>query len=145
MVATKTSTMTINDIDSGNRYNSYCRCRSPSISSYFFIIVAFIHLLESPNGALGNSARRRKQRIAEKQYRKLKEGCQSVDICGPPAGENMNCIFECISSACFEEIYAPEPLEDGEIDLKRERLFVKCTKRLEYEKFKRKRMKDLPQ
>ena len=38
----------------------------------------------------------------------------------------MNCIFQCSSPACYEKIYAPNPLEDGEVDLDRARQFEEC-------------------
>jgi hypothetical protein len=30
--------------------------------------------------------------------------------------EKQNCIFKCVSSKCFEEIYSLNPLEEGEFD-----------------------------
>jgi hypothetical protein len=32
---------------------------------------------------------------------------------GLPKDENMNCINNCTSPACYNEIYGKEPLEDG--------------------------------
>jgi hypothetical protein len=82
----------------------------------------------------GSSTRRRRKRAALKRYRKAKEDC-TVHKCGAiPREENMNCIFRCISSLCFDAVYANEPLEDGEIDLNREYLFTKCAKKEEYDR-----------
>lgn len=51
----------------------------------------------------------------------------------------MNCVFQCISSVCFDAVYASDPLEDGEIDSNRERIFSKCVKKIEYERFRQKK------
>jgi len=45
--------------------------------------------------------------------------------------ESYNCVNKCTSAACFSEIYEANPLEDGEIDHERERLFTSCL-RTEY-------------
>ncbi len=42
--------------------------------------------------------------------------------------ENMNCVNECTSKKCYDEIYAPSPLEDGEIDHKRLKDFLSCVR-----------------
>ena len=39
----------------------------------------------------------------------------------------MNCVNACVSQSCYDEIYAVEPLEDGEIDTFRAAKYVKCT------------------
>ena len=43
--------------------------------------------------------------------------------------ESMNCIFECTSSACYQEIYGSSPLEDGEIDIARASEFAICAEK----------------
>jgi hypothetical protein len=58
-----------------------------------------------------------------------------VNVCGAIAQEEkMNCIFHCISSVCFDAVYASDPLENGEIDFNRENLFTKCAKKEEYDR-----------
>ncbi len=79
-------------------------------------------VLQAPHEAFGSSARRHRKRAAEKRYRKAKEDC-TINKCGA--------IFQCISSVCFDAVYASDPLEDGEIDSKRERIFSKCVKKIE--------------
>ena len=37
-----------------------------------------------------------------------------------------NCVLKCQSEACYAEVYLPEELEPGEIDLKRQREFNSC-------------------
>jgi len=43
--------------------------------------------------------------------------------------EAMNCVNKCTSESCFSEVYY-EPLEDGEIDQDRARLFVACLRKV---------------
>ena len=40
--------------------------------------------------------------------------------------ESYNCVNSCVSRSCYEEIYGKMPLEDGEIDLHREKAFSIC-------------------
>ena len=40
--------------------------------------------------------------------------------------ERMNRLNACVSPACFQEVYGESPLEDGEVDFERSRLFDKC-------------------
>jgi hypothetical protein len=43
--------------------------------------------------------------------------------------EAQNCINQCISPACYREIYGDSPLEDGEIDSSRSRAFTACLRK----------------
>ena len=52
--------------------------------------------------------------------------CEAAECAHLVPDENMNCVNKCGSPACFERIYAPEPLEDGEVDDERERSFLDC-------------------
>lgn len=40
----------------------------------------------------------------------------------------MNCIYECVSPKCYSQIYSSDPIEDGEIDYHRYRLFALCVR-----------------
>lgn len=40
----------------------------------------------------------------------------------------MNCIYKCSSPVCYESVYGKEPIEDGEIDHHRYRLFSLCVR-----------------
>ena len=63
-------------------------------------------------------------------WKKDKEKCERVDcahIAAPEEG--YNCVNECVSSKCYEEIYSASPLEDGEIDSLRSRQFSSCVRK----------------
>ena len=51
--------------------------------------------------------------------------------------EAMNCINSCTSEKCFNLLYIDEPLEDGEIDVDRQRKFTTCLR----DEVKRKKLK----
>ena len=53
--------------------------------------------------------------------RECEQDCKDVN-----EDDRGNCVLRCQSEACYEEIYAPEELEPGEIDLKRQRLYNAC-------------------
>ena len=56
-----------------------------------------------------------------------KENCQNTEICRTFEPSNAhNCVNQCISATCYAEVYAADPLEDGEIDKKRDIMFIKC-------------------
>ena len=63
-------------------------------------------------------------------WRKKKEQCHSKE-CAHIAiiEEAYNCVNECLSPSCYADIYAKNPLEDGEIDHTRSRLFTACVRK----------------
>jgi hypothetical protein len=63
---------------------------------------------------------------------KEKKGECEVTTCKqfkPIADEGMNCVNECVSTACYQKTYAELPLEDGEIDHKRSRDYLNCVRK----------------
>ena len=42
--------------------------------------------------------------------------------------KGMNCIYRCAAPKCYGEVYGDVPLEDGEIDFHRYRLFTLCSR-----------------
>jgi len=43
--------------------------------------------------------------------------------------ENDDCVFKCVSDACYNEVYASEPLEPGEVDRTRQSKFNACVRK----------------
>lgn len=73
------------------------------------------------------------------QIRRARHSCQPVlQTCSAEQrGEDpQNCLNQCISSTCFDQVYRSEPLELGEVDYHRAKLFTNCVYR---EKVDRKR------
>eukprot|EP00953_Heterococcus_sp_UTEX-ZZ885_P039117 20066-Heterococcus_DN1.PRE.3 len=70
-------------------------------------------------------------------YRERKARCELESCSQFVPEEAMNCLHQCISPACYQSIYAAEPvrrlahsfLEDGEVDLARSRAFINCFKK----------------
>ena len=58
---------------------------------------------------------------AAARKRECEEQCASVHEDDRP-----NCVLRCQSEACYEQVYLPEELEPGEIDLQRQRQFQQC-------------------
>mmetsp|Transcript_12883 Transcript_12883/g.19014 ORF Transcript_12883/g.19014 Transcript_12883/m.19014 type:complete len:172 (-) Transcript_12883:45-560(-) len=84
-----------------------------------FIVLVFCF---ENSGAEAKSRRRKHDR----NYRIKKKECEK-NTCGHLiSDEAQNCVFECISPECFKKIYAEEPLEDGEIDVVRQKQFQTC-------------------
>ena len=81
-----------------------------------------------------------KNQNRDRAFRARRRECETQTCSGMQPGTNMNCVNQCISQSCFAEIYAEEPLEDGEVDSKRSRLFQNCARKsLVAEREKRRR------
>ena len=70
-----------------------------------------------------------KNQNRDRAFRARRRECETQTCAGMQPGTNMNCVNACISQSCFDEIYAEEPLEDGEVDSKRTRLFQSCARK----------------
>lgn len=53
--------------------------------------------------------------------RECEEQCAAVH-----EDDRLNCVLRCQSEACYEQVYASNELEPGEIDLGRQRQFQSC-------------------
>jgi hypothetical protein len=58
--------------------------------------------------------------------RKLRDLCETQICSSYLPEENLNCISVCLSPSCFQQVYGESPLEDGEIDFVRAKLFDEC-------------------
>jgi len=73
-----------------------------------------------------NYRNKRQRRLAEVVLKETRLICE-MHICRAIiAEEAMNCVQVCISPACYQQHYDLEPLEDGELDIERARLFELC-------------------
>jgi hypothetical protein len=52
--------------------------------------------------------------------------CESVECAQFHFLENANCVNQCISRSCYDEVYKGKELEDGEINALQERQFKTC-------------------
>ena len=95
-----------------------------SLLSVFFSTV-------TGKGMAQNNMPNRLDRIWQARKQNCEQSTECRDI---PAAESMNCVNRCLSPVCYEKIYASEPLEDGEIDRKRERKFTDCVRQEEKER-----------
>lgn len=72
----------------------------------------------------GNSAVRR-----DRAWKAKKAECEDKQCGHLIIEESYNCVNQCTSSFCYDEIYANDPLEDGELDYDREREFITCLRK----------------
>ena len=105
--------------------------------SLYFILVVVLLLL--PSLVLSKSKRAK----TDSQWKARKRDCErSIDLCGGIIPEEaQNCVNKCVAEECYEEVYANDPLEDGEIDPERGRTFTACTRKV-YRERKRKRERE---
>jgi len=75
------------------------------------------------------SGARSKRHKYDRFWKTRKRECER-DVCGHMIPEEAyNCVNECTSTTCYNEVYSAEPLEDGEIDLERSRVYTACLRR----------------
>ena len=67
-------------------------------------------------------------RHRDRAWKQRKRECEQGPCSHLVIDEAANCVNECVSPACYAEIYAAEPLEDGEIDVERRGRFQKCVR-----------------
>ena len=106
---------------------------SPSSSSSYYLLLAvkillvLIILFMLPRFVTGAQHHRSKR--SEIKLRSLRWECQNDSECAIIIPEeSLNCVNRCISSACYSEIFAEQPLEDGEVDIPRAKAFEACVK-----------------
>jgi len=72
----------------------------------------------------------------DREWKSKKRLCERSQCSHLVPEEAYNCVNECLSPGCFDEIYAADPLEDGEIDRERSKRYLTCV-RLEAKTFKK--------
>lgn len=78
----------------------------------------------SVNAKKKKARRQRKSNNQEKNQQKLACEMKCLQIWLPE--ESLNCIHECRSSNCFEQVYGDSILEPGEVDPVRAEEFDQC-------------------
>ena len=102
------------------------------------LILVLLLLLLSSSPVLSKSKRQK----VEAEYKNRRRDCEtklpeSEGGCVPPRGvpfyaeEAQNCVNKCTEPACYEEVYVNGggALEDGEIDMERQRAFTTCARK----------------
>ncbi len=74
-------------------------------------------------------AKRPAQARRDKAWQERKARCENEDCAHLITEEAFNCVNNCTSLSCYSQIYQEIPLEDGEIDFERSRLFTSCLRR----------------
>jgi Domain of unknown function (DUF4787) len=107
------------------------------------ILVILLWLLPLVESATSNQKMKKQRRRAEVVLAETRLICEH-GTCGQwIPEESMNCVQLCLSPACYQQVYVDMPLEDGEIDVDRAKIFEKCVK--EEMRLARKRQRNNPQ
>lgn len=78
-----------------------------------------------PSNVAVRMTKKRKKGITLGFY-KSRSTCQNENCSAVLPERSMNCVNTCLSPNCYTSIYSDEPLEDGEIDMHRAKLFEDC-------------------
>jgi hypothetical protein len=102
--------------------------RAASVATLLLFTVA---LLSAPSPA--NATTKPAERVAfSRELRRRQAQCLRHDDCRDAShdeGYSEDCELRCISPACHNQVYADDPLEEGEIDLGRTLRFKACIAR----------------
>ena len=131
IVSTSHPTQKIHQMAHSNAKNPYRSGRIIHLSStpkwtVFFVQVLFILLLLLllPQFVDGSKTKKIKQSLQV-----LRSQCREQICSTLPFEESMNCVHFCTSPACYESVYGDLPLEDGEMDTRRERSYEECVQK----------------
>lgn len=93
------------------------------------LIATIILMLPKLVDGKSASAWNKRHQRAERELTLMRQSCQEDTECNQLVlEESMNCVLNCISERCFDQIYGGTQLEDGEIDVARLRDFEKCVR-----------------
>ena len=73
-------------------------------------------------------SKKKQRRRAEVFWGETRQICEHQTCAQWIPEESMNCVQLCLSPACYQQVYGDMPLEDGEIDVDRAKLFDACAK-----------------
>ena len=79
---------------------------------------------------LGVSTAKRRKSASKSVPTAHRRQCETVQCVDVVDDYKENCVLNCTSPECYEEVYAAEELEPGEIDTKRQRAFNACIQRI---------------
>lgn len=85
--------------------------------------ILILLLLATVVDCKGNAIRR------DRAWKAKRAQCEEQDCGHLIIEEAYNCVNKCTSQLCYDEVYAANPLEDGEIDFDRDREFISCLRR----------------
>ncbi|KAJ7384072.1 hypothetical protein OS493_024086 [Desmophyllum pertusum] len=82
-----------------------------------FVVLLLLDSLNAKDFRYKHYSFRKKQRLA-KRYSPLEKECGTKKCQGFVGLELTKCTRQCISQACYDELYAWDELEEGEIDVR---------------------------
>ena len=99
-------------------------------------ILAFLALAEAAKSSGKGRVKRKSAQLGtlDKDYHHKREECgRTEEVATSPecVGSDVrreNCLLKCVSPECYEKIYEADPLEEGELDTTRGRLFKSCVR-----------------
>ena len=109
------------------------KAAAPTASSYLLVavkillvVVIILLLPKLVTGASTPGGKRNKKLL--QQYEAMRLECARGECKEFLPEESSMCVSNCISTACHQDIYGKNLLEDGEIDVVRGRAFQRCVK-----------------
>lgn len=93
---------------------------------FFFILVVCAIFLSAAAGPQAKKLTANNK--IDRVWKGRKSTCEKEECSKLVPEEAYNCVNKCISPDCFDEVYADNLLEDGEIDSARSRTFTSCVR-----------------
>jgi len=89
------------------------------VVAYLFVLTLIVDCVTSAPEYQYKRYQYRKKSKNEKKIKSLKQQCESSSECQGLVGmELLGCARHCISPTCYDELYAHDPMEEGEIDVR---------------------------
>ena len=92
----------------------------------FLVVVLLLTLPTLHAAAKGGKS---KLNMIDRTWKAVKSTCEKTTCSKIPPDEAYNCVNECTSHNCYQDVFASAPLEDGEIDYVRTRDFTSCARK----------------
>mmetsp|Transcript_972 Transcript_972/g.1982 ORF Transcript_972/g.1982 Transcript_972/m.1982 type:complete len:137 (-) Transcript_972:506-916(-) len=105
--------------------------RRPSIVlALFLLTLCLVHDVSAIRRGMRGKTHVKSRKNADREYRRERAACERGACSGLGEPDHQNCVYKCLSQACYEEVYSADPIEDGEIDTTRSRQFQQCFRTL---------------
>ncbi|KAJ1482131.1 hypothetical protein T484DRAFT_1952656 [Baffinella frigidus] len=93
------------------------------------LVAAFLMFVSPASAGMKHKKGSSRRQTADNEMRLKRMDCERTVCAGLRDEMRTNCLYQCISQDCFNEVYAHDHVEEGEVDTERSRSFGVCFRR----------------
>jgi len=106
-------------------------CGSTKAFTWSIICIAVLLLALAPTAeSVKKKTSNARRQSADHEMRLKRMDCERTVCAGLQREAKTSCSYKCISEACYNEVYAHDELEEGEVDTDRARQFGFCFRKV---------------